>query len=550
LKGSIMADILIRAARIYSMAPDRVTYRSIAIRDGVILGLSQSVDGVDDLAGPGAKVIDDQSLIVLPAFIDDHNHLLQVARSAAFVQIDKAQSIPEIIDLLRARAAVTEPGQWIQTSTGWNEQNLAERRLPTASDLDQATTKHPVVARRGGHMAIVNSQGLRLSGINADTPDPAGGHLGHGENGTPNGILEGGAQYVLLHVPPPTVEEQIAGLREVCQSFSAAGIGTVRDPAASPEGVQVYRTAAARGVLSLRSRPMLLVFPSGSVEERVAQVHAFGPPGGGDEWVRTWGLKFVMDGGPEGGALDQPYSNDPSNLGHLNWEPEDFFAVANASVERGWRIGTHAIGDRAVRTVLDAYEKIVAANPGLPAGTLAIEHAFLAEQTQRSRAVAMGVRITVQHALLWQLATNLIQYWGPERTRNVMPVRAWLEENALLSAGTDYPIGFFEPVRSICGMVTRQTKEQGVQGPEYAIERYDAARLCTVAGASLIDESNRLGMLSPGLLADIVAFHTDPLTCSVDDLPGLKPALTMVGGSAVYDPEGVAANQAPARTEE
>jgi predicted amidohydrolase YtcJ len=537
-----MADLLIRAARIYSMAPDRATYRAIAIRDGVILGLSQDAHGVDDLAGPDTKVIDDQLLVLLPAFIDDHNHLLQVARSAAFVQIDKAQSIAEIIDLLRVRAAVTETGRWIQTSTGWNEQNLAEKRLPTASDLDQATADHPVVARRGGHMAIVNSLGLKLSGITVDTPDPAGGRLGRREDGSPNGILEGGAQYIFLHVPLPTIEEQITGVGEVCQSFSAAGIGTVRDPAASPEGVQVYRTAAARGVLSVRSRPMLLVYPSGSVEERIAQVDAFGPPGEGDEWVRTWGLKFVMDGGPEGGALDQPYSNDPSNSGHLNWQPEDLYAVAGAGAERGWRIGTHAIGDRAVRTVLDVYERIVAAHPNLPAGTLAIEHAFLADRTQRSRAIAMGVRITVQHALLWQLATNLIQYWGPERTRNVMPVRAWLEENALLSAGTDYPIGFFEPVRSIWGMVTRLTKEQEVQGPEYAIDRYTAAQLCTVAGASLIGESDRLGTIGPGLLADIVAFRTDPLTCPVDELPRLKPALTLVGGKAVYDSEGIAAN--------
>jgi predicted amidohydrolase YtcJ len=521
------------------MAPDRATYRAIAVRDGSILALSPDADGLNALVDKDAGVIDDQSLVLLPAFIDDHNHLMEVSHSAAFVQIDQARSIVEIIELVRKRADSTAPGQWIQTSTGWNEANLTEKRLPTAADLDLATTDHPVLVRRRGHMAIVNSVGLRLSGIDSTTHDPTGGQIGRRADGTPDGILEGGAQYAFIRVPPPSFDEQLAGLRESGERFSAAGIGTVRDPIVTPEGVKLYRSAAQRGVLNLRVRPMLLVSPFGTEADRISELENLGRPEEGDDWVRPWGLKFVMDGGPEGGALDRPYVNDPSNSGHLNWEPDVFFAVASAGVDRGWRIGTHAIGDRAVRTVLDIYERIVAAHPGLPQGTLAIEHAFLADSIQRSRAVALGVRITVQQALLWQLATNLLQFWGPERTRRVMPLKAWLDDGALLSAGTDYPIGFYEPARSIWGMVTRRTKEQGVQGPEYAIDRYTATWLCTAAGASLTGESDRLGMLAPGFLADVVVFKTDPLKCPVDDLFDLKPVLTMVAGKSVHDPEGI-----------
>jgi predicted amidohydrolase YtcJ len=535
-----MTDLLIRARCIYSMAADRATYRALAVRDGSILALSESPNGLDSTVTPQTRVIDDTSLVLLPAFIDDHNHLMEVALSAAFVQIDQARSIVEMVDLLRKRAVQTPPGRWIQTSTGWNEQNLAEARLPTTADLDTATQGHPVLVRRGGHMAIVNSMGLKVAGLSSDTPDPPGGHLGRFADGSLNGILEGGAQYTFIHAPPPPLDEQLAGLQQTCQRFVASGIGTLRDPAVSPEGIQVYRTAQERGVLPLRTRPMLLVSPAGPVPERVERVEGFGPPPGEeDDWVRPWGLKFVMDGGPEGGALEQPYANDPTYSGHLNWEPDEFFAVASAGIERGWRIGTHAIGDRAVRTVLDVYERLAAAHSDLPTGSLVIEHAFLADQSQRARAIALGVRITLQHALLWGLATNLLRYWGPERTRNVMPVRAWLEEGALVSGGTDYPIGFFEPARTIWGMVTRQTKEQGVQGAEYAIDRYTAAWLCTAAGARLTGEAGRLGVLGPGSLADMVAYHADPITCPVDELFELQPALTIVGGRAVYDPEAM-----------
>jgi predicted amidohydrolase YtcJ len=327
--------------------------------------------------------------------------------------------------------------------------------------------------------------------------------------------------------------------------FTAAGIGTVRDPVVSPEGMRLYQEAEESGRLSLRVRPLLLIYPSGSVDQRIAQIEGFGMRSGfGNKWVKVWGLKFVMDGGPEGGALDEPYVTDQSFRGHLNWDPEEMFAVMTAAVQRGWRVATHAIGDRAVRTVLDVYERILATNPHVSDHALVLEHAFLADTTQRARAIAMGVHITVQHALLHALGASLLRLWGPERTRPIMPVKAWLDEGAELSAGSDYPIGFYEPVRTVWGMVTRRTESVGIQGPEYAIDRETAMRLATVAGAQLSGEQSGLGPLAPGRLADLVAFRTDPMTCEIDKLPELKPVITMVGGRAVFDADGLFASKA------
>jgi len=137
------------------------------------------------------------------------------------------------------------------------------------------------------------------------------------------------------------------------------------------------------------------------------------------------------------------------------------------------------------------------------------------------------------------LGPVLVDNWGKERTREVMPVRAWLEEGASLSAGTDYPVGSYNPLHSIWGMVTRGTLKVGIQGPEYAIDQYTAVQLYTAAGAHLNSESHRRGTLQPQRLADLVAFRTDPITCPVDDLPSLRPIFTLVGGQAVYDPEAM-----------
>jgi predicted amidohydrolase YtcJ len=245
---------------------------------------------------------------------------------------------------------------------------------------------------------------------------------------------------------------------------------------------------------------------------------------------------FVLDGGPEGGALDQPYANDPTYTGHLNWEPDDLLAVMSGAVQSGWRVGTHAIGDRAVRTLLDVYERIATANPELPPGTLVIEHAFLADKAQRTRAIKLGVAITVQHALLHALGGSLLQLWGPERTRAVMPVKSWLDEGAQISAGTDYPIGFYEPIRTLWGMVTRATADVGIQGPEQAVDLRTAVQLSTRAGAALTGDP-RLGVLQPSFLADIVGFSKDPFSCPVEELPSLAPSFTLIGGRPAFDPE-------------
>ncbi len=122
-----------------------------------------------------------------------------------------------------------------------------------------------------------------------------------------------------------------------------------------------YQDAAEQGLLSVRARPMIRVGNELTADQAITLIDGLGARSGfGDDWLRIWGLKFVMDGGVEGGALEQPYADDPGNSGHLNWDPAVMTRVCAAAVRRGWRIGTHTSGDRAVRTVLDVYEAVAA----------------------------------------------------------------------------------------------------------------------------------------------------------------------------------------------
>jgi len=533
----LRVDRLIRAHAIHSMTGE--TYRSVGLRGAEIAAVSEDPDGLDALAGQATVVVEADDLTMLPAFADSHEHLIEASRNTLLVPVDKARSVAEFTGMLAEAAKAARPGAWIVTSIGWHESNLAEDRVPTLTELDAAVPDHPVLARRGGHFAVVNSAALQAAGVGPGTPDPPGGKIGRLADGSRDGALEGGAVYqVAAFAPGPGRAELAAALGTCSAAYAALGTGTIREAMTTLDDFLAYQDAWERRLLNVRARLMIRVGSELSGDEALALIRGLGARSGfGDDRLRVWGLKFVMDGGAEGAALDQPYASDPANSGHLNWDPEVMTQVCTEAVRRGWRIGSHAVGDRAVRTLLDVYEAVVEATGPLPPWTLVIEHALLTDSVQRERAVRDGFGITVQHALLWNMGTEFLVNWGPERTQRVNPLDEWLAVGAKLAAGTDI-VRPFNPMTNVWGMVTRGTKAAGIQGPEHAIDVATALRLYTRGTAELLGEAERLGGIAPGMLADLVGYRLDPLTADPDDLRDLTPAFTIVDGQPAHDPDG------------
>jgi predicted amidohydrolase YtcJ len=249
-------------------------------------------------------------------------------------------------------------------------------------------------------------------------------------------------------------------------------------------------------------------------------------------------MKAIRDGGAEGGATCEPYRGDPDEHGIQIWNADELAQLADYALGNGWGLGTDAVGDRAVRVPPEAYERALEANPNTPSGSLVIEHGFLVGPDQRARAIRLGIPITVQHPLLLTLAAELVQNWGIERARQVMPVGEWLREDGLLGAGPDYPAGPYDAMRSVWGMVTRETGGAGVLGAEDAIDRERAIGLYTTGAARLLGEQDERGTLEPRKLADFVAYDVDPFTCALNELADLEPTPTVVGGRGSWDPQG------------
>src|SRR6516162_7154679 len=419
-------DYLIKARAIHSMTGQ--THRSVGLRGAEIIAVSAEPDGLDDLAGAGTAMVDAGDLTLLPAFADSHEHLKEASSNLLLVPVDKARSVAEFTGMVADAARHAARGGWVVTSVGWHESNLAENRLPTLAELDAAAPDHPVLARRGGHFAVVNSAALRAAGIGADTPDPPGGKIGRLADGSRDGVLEGGAVYqVAAFAPAPGRAELAGALGAGSAAYAALGVGTIREAMTTFDELLAYQDAADQDLLRVRARLMLRVGSELTEEAAIALIGGLGARSGfGDDRLRIWGLKLVLDGGVEGAAMEQPYANDPGNSGHLNWDPAVLTRVCAAAARRGWRIGTHAVGDRALRTLLDVYEAVVAEVGPVPPWTLVIEHAMVSDAALRERVVRGGFGVTVQYPLLWNMASEMLVTWGSGRTRQVTPLDQWV----------------------------------------------------------------------------------------------------------------------------
>ena len=314
------AAMLIRAGAIHTMGRDRTPMRSIAIGDGKVLAVGKGPHELDALVGKDTQVIDDPGLTLLPGFIDTHTHLIFAADDVHDVPVGEAKDIDEFVELIRKRAATTPKGEWIRTSSAWNEWNLAEKRMPVASDLDKATSEHPVLVRRGGHNLVLNSYAMRLAGITRQTPTPKGGIIVKDVAGNPNGWLIDSAKGLAEKIlPKESPEQRIEDLRLASLDYAVHGITTVRDAYVMEDELGLLRTALQRGALQVRVRAMIGIgFTSRSPDQLPAWIDRIAAQAAsGDDRLRVWGLKFVIDGGAENAATEEPYVGRPDFRGQL-----------------------------------------------------------------------------------------------------------------------------------------------------------------------------------------------------------------------------------------
>ena len=506
---------------------------ALAVRGGRIVALGTDA-AIRALAG-SVPVTDLDGAFVMPGLIDSHNHFLNTALGWERVQLADARTIEELVDVIGQRAKETPRGEWILCSSRWHETNLAEGRLPLAAEIDRVTPNHPVYLPRGGHVVVTNSLGLERAGISHGTTDPEGGEFVRDGSGKLTGMLLERPAFRKLTalLPQPAEEDRRQALRNGIRVYNQSGITTVRDPALTEPEIRTYQ-AIVPELHAMRTSLMWRVDLAMAQQEREAWAERLDPVvGAGDDWLQIWGLKVTIDGGVEAGYFNQPYANNSEFSGYPLTTGEQLELIVGDVQRLGWRIGIHVVGDAAMAMALDSFEKIHAHTPVDRAGHV-LEHAFAPSDADFDRTGTMGIGVTLQHALVYSLAGNMLSYWGDQRAEDCTPSRAWLDSGVVVGAGTDSPVTNFDPWLNIYGFATRDTQVAGVLGPQHRISVAETLRAYTVGSAEILGQSRDLGSLAEGKVGDFICMDRDPLAGSPDDVRGTVVKRTFVAGRQVF----------------
>lgn len=490
---------------------------------------------VEDALPRGYRTVEVGDRTMTPGFNEAHNHMIGYGTTLG--QIDAAfptvRTIADIVAAVREKAASTPTGQWI-IGRGYDDNKLDDRRHPNRHDLDAATTQHPVMIVNGsGHLSAVNSEALRLANITASTDDPIGGHFVRDEHGEATGVLHETAQEpVRANVPVQTIEDYVESLRRCNDAYVKAGITSSQDAgSSSADQVRAYQLAVQRGVLKLRTSMMIR-------ENLLPHVTGLGIlQGMGNNRLRVGPIKMFIDGSLIGrtAAVTRPFLEDPrdDNLGLTMMPQEQFEDYVMQAHLAGFQIAVHAIGDRGIDWVLDAYEKALTAQPRAD-HRHRIEHCGICRPDIIERIARLGVVPVSQPVFIIEYGDGFIRHLGMERIQLTYPFRTFLDAGIKLVFSSDCPVSHFAPLKSIQAAVTERTGTGQSYALEEAVTVEEALEMYTVAGAYATFEEHEKGMIRAGMLADFTILEQDPRTVDPMSLMELPISATIIGGETVY----------------
>lgn len=516
------ADLIVVGATIHSVDDACASPRAFAVAGDRFVHVG-SVDGAMALRGPQTQTLDLAGRTVLPGFIDAHLHLTNLGLKLDAAALDGAQSYDEVV--ARARAfAESHSGEWI-LGRGWDQNLWATAAFPTHDALSAAIPDRPVaLSRVDGHALVANARAMALAGIDATTPDPAGGRIARDGTGAATGLFVDAAQSLIYRkVPAPSHERLVAATRAAIAECNRWGITGVAEPGCNDAVLAAHAALVEAGGYSMRNHAMLDDEPQ-LLERRLRDGVVDGAYGGR---LSVRAVKMYADGalGSRGAALLAPYSDDPGNRGLILTPRERIEEVARAAIAAGFQPCVHAIGDRANRMVLDAYQSVLAgcrsSNLPLPR----IEHAQVIAPEDIPRFARLGVAASVQATHMTSDFAWAKKRLGDERIAGAYAWRALIDAGALVANGTDAPVESASTPRTFAASISH---------PARAMTRREALASMTIWAARANLQERVAGSIAPGKYADFVVLDRDWMIATPAEVLATEVVGTYFGGCRVY----------------
>ena len=540
----VKPDLVLDNANVLTVDTTMPRAASIAILGDRIVGVGER----HAFATTGARHIDLDGRTVVPGFNDAHNHMggYGASLNEVAIQPDVAHSVEEIVDAIGRRAEETPDGVWV-VGTGYDDNKLAERRHPTRRELDAVSPENPVILNHtSGHFCVVNSAAMRLARV-GEVDVPEGGVVAVDEHGEPNGLLEEQAQTLvrgLLH--PRAIADMVENLGAASDKYLSEGITSCQEAGVGgilgtkePLEVAAYQQARRAGRLRVRVTMMPAVETLHATDHHVDDDEPFVldlglHSGFGDEWLKFGAVKIFADGSLIGrtAAMFEDFEGEPGNRGYFQMDETRLHGLIMKAHRSGWQVAVHAIGDRAVSSVLDAY---AAAQQRYPRSNTRhrIEHCGMTRAADVARIAQLGVIPVPQARFISEIGDGMARAIG-DRKPDCYRMRSFLDAGVVLPGSSDRPVVNGAPILGIHDLVNQQTADGDAFNPQEALTPGQALEAYTLASAyASFDESDK-GSIAAGKLADLAVLDRDITTTDPTAINKTKVLATMVGGSFEY----------------
>jgi predicted amidohydrolase YtcJ len=536
-------DLLVTDADIVTMAASAGPAsagpaRAMLVRDDRIAAVGPA-EQVRAVAAPDARVVPLAGAAVIPGLIDAHCHLCDVGYLASGADCSQpaAPDIPAIVARMRDAAGRTPTGSWV-TGSGYVEYKLREGRHPTRADLDAAVPGRPAILFHTSlHACVLNTQALLEAGFGDGQPDPPGGRFGRDSEGRLDGVIHEGPTFTLLwgglrrDMERQSAAQRAGLVARAGQHFAALGVTAACDADTRRASLTAYAEADEQGVLCMRIHGLV-------VHDEADWLRGSGLLGRSSPRLAAESVKIWADGGMSSrtAAIHGSYPVPPYGSGILYFAPDELTAMIREFDARGLQVCTHAQGDRAIETVLDAYTTVLGGRTVNPLRHR-IEHGGSLFAPLADRAASLGIVVAAQPGMLSILGDGFAEAL-PERSDELYAYASWRRAGIRVAGSSDAPVITADPLTGIRDAVLRRTASGRVLGPGERLAVRDALALYTTEAAFAMRREHDIGSLEPGKLADFVVLDRNPLDTEPEQITDIRVLATVVGGQPVFQAAG------------
>jgi predicted amidohydrolase YtcJ len=532
------ATLVLQNGTIVTVETAQPEVQALAIRGDVIVALGTSAQ-ITPYIGPATKVIDLKGGTAVPGLIDSHGHFNGIGQAKLGLELMPTTSWDQIVAMVGDAAKKAKPGEWIVARP-----EPAVEGFPTHASLDRVSPDNPVIlTHASGHATFANARAMELAGITKDTPNPPGGEILKDAQGNPIGVFRETASGLLGRAQRAsrakmTAEdleaEALTIIQLADQECLSKGITSFHTAGESFQMIDRFKRVITDGKLGVRLYTMV-----GESNARLKEGLAkYRTVGFGNQHLTVRAIKAYMDGalGSRGAWLLEPYADLPGATG-LNTTPiAELRDTAELAIANGYQLCIHAIGDRANREMLNLYEEIFKAHPGMKELRWRDEHAQHLHAADIPRFGKLGIIAAMQGIHCTSDAPYVLARLGAARAEEGAYVwQKLMRTGAVVSNGTDAPVEDVDPIPNYYATVTRKLKDGSVFYGDQKMSRLEGLKSYTLSAAYAAFEDQIKGSLKVGKLGDVTVLSKNLLRVPDDQLLSTKVLYTIVGGKVLYE---------------